>query len=209
MQKSLKPIRVVVYDCDGVLFDSRQANIAYYNNLLARFGKPPLGEDALAVVHQETVVRSLDFLFRGDARRDEALREIKTIDYKPYFRLMTMEPYLVETLRALRPGLRTAVATNRTTTIVPLLIETDLEKHFDLVVSALDVDNPKPHPESLQRVAGYFRVEPQYILFIGDSHSDQQAAESAGTLFAAYKNPSLHADFHISDHRQVLELLKN
>jgi phosphoglycolate phosphatase-like HAD superfamily hydrolase len=100
------------------------------------------------------------------------------------------------------------VATNRSTTIAPLLSETGLDQYFDLVVSALDVANPKPHPEPLQLVAEYFKVQPREILFLGDSLSDQQAATDAGVLFAAYKNPLLTADFHITDHRQVLNIIE-
>jgi len=153
------------------------------------------------------VARSLEYLFQGDPRLDEALREVKRIDYKPFLSLMTIEPHLIETLRALRPGVWTAVATNRTTTIRPLLHETGLREHFDLVVSATDVTNPKPHPEALQRVAEHFSVEERQILFIGDSPLDQQAAAGAGAIFAAYKNPDLPSDYHITDHRQVLDIL--
>ncbi|MBW2146541.1 MAG: HAD family hydrolase [Deltaproteobacteria bacterium] len=204
----MKPIRVVAYDCDGVLFDSLQANIAYYNELLARFGKPPMGEDAVNIVHHETVARSVQFLFQGDPRMNEALQVAKSLDYKPFLCMMTMEPHLVEVLQGLRTRVKIAIATNRTSTIRPLLAETGLDKYFDLVVSALDVTNPKPHPEALRMVAGHFNVEPRQVLFLGDSLSDQQAAADAGVLFAAYKNPHLTADFHITDHRQVLDILE-
>jgi phosphoglycolate phosphatase len=35
-------LRVIIFDCDGVMFDSRQANINFYNHLLARFDQPPM-----------------------------------------------------------------------------------------------------------------------------------------------------------------------
>ena len=34
--------RAVILDCDGVMFDSREANRAYYNAVLSHFGRPPL-----------------------------------------------------------------------------------------------------------------------------------------------------------------------
>ena len=34
-------IKLVAFDCDGVLFDSQQANIAFYNTILAHFDRPP------------------------------------------------------------------------------------------------------------------------------------------------------------------------
>ena len=37
-------ISLVIFDCDGVLFDSAGANVAYYNAVLERLGRPPLDE---------------------------------------------------------------------------------------------------------------------------------------------------------------------
>ncbi len=33
--------QVIIYDCDGVLIDSRESNRAFYNHILARFGLAP------------------------------------------------------------------------------------------------------------------------------------------------------------------------
>ncbi|HEX9949261.1 MAG TPA: HAD hydrolase-like protein, partial [Thermodesulfobacteriota bacterium] len=35
-------IKVIIFDCDGVLFDSKEANIAFYNQILSQFNLPPL-----------------------------------------------------------------------------------------------------------------------------------------------------------------------
>ena len=48
-------IKLVAFDCDGVLFDSRQANIAFYNDILARFEQPRMDLEAEDFVHSHTV----------------------------------------------------------------------------------------------------------------------------------------------------------
>ena len=58
-------IKLVAFDCDGVLFDSRQANIAFYNTILARFDQPPMSPEAEDYVHSHTVWESLDYIFSG------------------------------------------------------------------------------------------------------------------------------------------------
>ena len=35
-------INGIIFDCDGVLFESRKANLAYYNAVLSQFGEPPV-----------------------------------------------------------------------------------------------------------------------------------------------------------------------
>ena len=32
----------IIFDCDGVMVDSRDVNIGYYNLLLREVGKPPI-----------------------------------------------------------------------------------------------------------------------------------------------------------------------
>ncbi len=40
----MPPFKGVIFDCDGVMFESRQANIAYYNDILSFFGEEPVLE---------------------------------------------------------------------------------------------------------------------------------------------------------------------
>jgi phosphoglycolate phosphatase-like HAD superfamily hydrolase len=65
-----------------------------------------------------------------------------------------------------------------------------------MVVTAADVKNPKPHPEALIKIMDRFSLNPDQILFIGDSMYDQQAAKAAGTVFAAFRQPQLEADLY-------------
>jgi phosphoglycolate phosphatase-like HAD superfamily hydrolase len=51
----MKNLRVVAFDCDGVLFDTAEANRAYYNHILAHFGRPPMDRQQLLFVHTHTL----------------------------------------------------------------------------------------------------------------------------------------------------------
>ncbi len=35
-------LRAIVFDCDGVLFDSKEANVKFYSHILERVGLPPV-----------------------------------------------------------------------------------------------------------------------------------------------------------------------
>ena len=73
-------LKVIIFDCDGVMFDSRQANIAFYNTILARFEKPRLTDDALDVVHMSTAEESINYLFRDDPHLQNAQKYRKEVD---------------------------------------------------------------------------------------------------------------------------------
>jgi HAD superfamily hydrolase (TIGR01509 family) len=200
-------IEVVAFDCDGVLFDTAQANRIYYSQLLQHFGRPALTEEQFRFVHMHTVHESMAYLFPDEKILKAAHVYRQTMDYQQYLSYLRVEPQLVSVLEKLRPLLKTAIATNRTDTIEQLLAKFDLDGYFDLVVTASDVKRPKPHPEALLKISGHFRLEPHQVLYIGDSAVDEQAARSAGMPLVAYRNRELSAEFHIDGLGELEKLL--
>jgi phosphoglycolate phosphatase len=200
--------QVIIYDCDGVLIDSRESNRAFYNHILARFGLSPLSEEQLEVVHVSTAQGAIDYLFRGYPGLEEAQAYQRTINNDPFLALLRLEPHIREVLTQLRPGYRTAIATNRGKSLPIVLKTLGIADCFDLTISAYDVSRPKPHPEGLLRILTHFRTEPEAALYIGDAALDQGVAATVGVPFAAYKNPGLKARYHLRDHRDLLEILK-
>ena len=78
---------------------------------------------------------------------------------------------------------------------------------FDMVVTALDVKNPKPHPESIEKIIQKFNLNKEEAVFVGDSEVDQQAAKSAGIKFISYKNREIPNDAFIDDHLALLNIV--
>lgn len=206
---NLDLIRVVIFDCDGVMFDSRAANVAYYNKILQHFQKPTLDEGDSDLIHMYTSEASVRYLFRHDLRLPEALEYRKRLSYHEFIPLMQMEPHLKEVLHALHQRCCLAVATNRTHTIHTILRLFDLEQHFDFVVCSLDVRNPKPDAEIMCKILDYFQITASEALYIGDTQVDQEVAARSGIRFIAYKNSSLSASCHMNDLREVLCLVPN
>jgi phosphoglycolate phosphatase len=206
--KLAEKISCVIFDCDGVMFDSRQANIHYYNQLLAHFGLPPMTEDKVAFIHMHTADESVSYIFRGTPYVEEAQKYRLRMDYFPFIKDMIVEPGLRELLQALRPHFGLAVATNRSNTIGDVLERFGLTEFFDIVVSSLDVKNPKPHPEAIFKILDFFGIEPDKCVYVGDSEVDYEVCQAAGVPFIAYKNKALNADIHLESLVEVKELLE-
>jgi phosphoglycolate phosphatase len=200
--------KIIIYDCDGVLIDSRESNRAFYNHILARFGLPPLTETQLKVVHVLTAPGAIDFLFQGHPSRSEAQAYQKTINNDPFLPLIRLEPHIREVLRRLRPDYLTAIVTNRGKSLPLVLNNLKINDLFDLTVSASDVSRPKPDPEGLIKILQHFQLPPEAALYIGDSALDQEVAAAAGVPFAAYKNLGLEAGYHLNTHLDLLPILK-
>jgi len=205
---NVREIRAVILDCDGVMFDTAAVNRIYYNRILHHLGKAEMTDEEFAYAHMHTAEESLSRLFPDPAEYGAAQDFRKIMPYGDFIPYMAPEPYLKPLLKRLRPGYKTAIATNRTDTMPRVLAEFGLKEDFDMVVTALDVENPKPHPEELLKILDHFRLSPVQALYVGDTQLDELAAKAAGVVFAAFKNPDLSADFHISGLREIADILE-
>jgi phosphoglycolate phosphatase len=203
----------VIYDCDGVLFDSLDQNKRLYNHIALSIGRGPLTDSEALYCHAHTLRESIRHIFSNDeAGEERALAFWKSIDFTDFIVYLKMEPHLIETLRTLKDrGIKTAISTNRTTTMEYIMEQFDLNRYFDMVVTALpkDVKNPKPHPESVEKILNALNVDGGRALYVGDSEVDRQTARSSGVTFIAYKNPDLEADGFMDDHLGLLAFLSD
>ncbi len=202
-------VKAVIYDCDGVMFDSFEANLAFYDRIMAELGKPPLDRrdtTLMKILHTQASRDVLRYIFPDEVAWKAAIGCIPAADYSNLVPLMRMEEGLRGTLETLAPHLDLAVCTNRAKTMELVLKSFDLERYFGIVMTALDVANPKPHPEPLLKVLAHFRITPEEALFVGDSEVDRQAAQAAGVPFVAYK-ADLPAFARIDRHSEILQLV--
>lgn len=202
-------IRCVIYDCDGVLLDSLEANRRFYNNFRTALGRPPLSPEELIFVHTHTVHEAIHFIFReNQSLVKPALELFFRVDPEESIPYLKLEPNLLSTLRILRKkGILRAISTSRSTNMKPIMKRFHLEPYFDLIITALDVQNPKPHPESIERILQTLSLRKEEAILVGDSEIDRQAAGSAGVKFIAYKNKEIMADAFIEDHLAILNFL--
>ncbi len=184
--------RAVIFDCDGVMFESRQANLAYYNRILEQFSQPPVLPEQKERAHLCHTASSAVVLktLLGEENLAAALAYAAALDYREFIPLMEQEPHLVEIFEHLTAHYPLAVATNRGYSIRAILAHFDLNNYFSAVVTCHDVAAPKPAPDMLLLTAEQLNVTPGECLFVGDSVLDRQAADAAGMPFIGYGDGS-------------------
>jgi HAD superfamily hydrolase (TIGR01509 family) len=177
-------IELVIFDADGVLFDSDESNVAYYNWIFEKIGEAPLDrdEEIAAISYAATDV------FKGRARDDaDKLKQMhelaRTMDSSPFFKLLRphleLRPYMLELKKRFKLGL----ATNRSATVPALIEHLGLGGIFDAIASARDRVRPKPAPDIINLCLERAGVSANRAVYVGDSQIDRLAAEAAGTHF--------------------------
>jgi len=200
-------LKLVIFDCDGVMFDSRYANREYYNHLLEKFGQPLMDRQGEDYVHSHNVMDAVNYIFRKNTQLITEVHNYRqTVDYTPFLEYMMIEPDLKDFLDFLRPKYHTAISTNRSTTMPAVMHMHDLEPFFDIVVTALDVQKPKPHAEALIRILDHFGLSAADAVYIGDSIVDREHTEGVDMRLISFKNPDLPAEFHVNSFVEIPNL---
>lgn len=96
-------------------------------------------------------------------------------------------PYTIEMLDTLRAnGYATALVTSKVNpTAQRALDRTGMAGKFDVVITADDVEHPKPHPQPLLKALEILKVAPEESIYVGDSLFDVDAAQRANVTMVA------------------------
>lgn len=141
-------LKLLVFDCDGVLFDSKLSNINFYNYILKKIGRPPLTLEEIEFIHMHSVDECMEYILRNYPEKLELAKKIqKETSYQLFFKYITLEEGLIDFLNWAKKYFYLAICTNRTTSAYSLLEYFNLKNYFDFVMTASLV--PKNDPLAL------------------------------------------------------------
>ena len=167
-----------IYDLDGTLFNTRNGNRKFYESVLGR----AMSEDEAQYCFTHSMPSSVRFLFGEDA--DAVLQEIARRGVGEMVDGAVPEKNAIETVRKLKgDGHRVALNSNRTTAVKCLLDRWGMADCFDMVVTSLEVENPKPDPEGAYKIMSVLGRDAVYV---GDSDIDRRTALASGCRFIEY-----------------------
>jgi HAD superfamily hydrolase (TIGR01509 family) len=203
-------IELVTFDCDGVLFHSEAANIAFYNAVLEQAGEPPLSDTGEAACHALASAQLFEKYYGDRPRLLAKIREVaQATNYAPFFSLMKPKSDLHDVLGRLHARYKIAMATNRGKTVEQLLDHFDLRPYFDLAVGVYDVERPKPYPDMLLKCIEHFGVSPAAAVYLGDQESDRESARAARMNFVAMGPAIAQSALRVQELLEFESLLPN
>lgn len=201
-------IKVVIFDCDGVLIHSWNSTCYYFNRIRKEVGLPPMNQKEKEYAFIHSVEETLDWFIPKELR-EKAAESKKGITARDLLPRLTLEPGIDDLLFALEArGIKMAVDTNGGHEAREILESLDILKYFHLVTTADDVDRPKPFRDGVDLILKTLGATREESVFIGDSMVDQKTAAESGLTFWAYANPELNAKMHIRDFASLKALLE-
>jgi pyrophosphatase PpaX len=195
-------IKAVIFDIDGVLIDSLEANFRFYNQILEKFGRKPITFKGYMKLYGSSMKGFFRLFFPEKSEKEiNEMAEYGVNAYRRFFRYVKLNPNVVKTLEILEKSHKLGIVTSRITTEVLEFFK--IRKYFSAEVTYGDVKNRKPHPEPILLALKRLRVRPEEALYIGDNLSDFQAGKAAGVKVIIYRNPSVRGDYNIKDFREI------
>lgn len=211
---------LIIFDLDGTLIDSLPGLTTSINFVAEKYGKTANSD----IVRRGIGNGAGKLLMRSYAALGITGYDFETefTDYREHY-LETCEsgtvlfPDVEETLLTLKKsGYTLACATMKPHCSTLLLLKSlKIAHYFEFVMSAEEMQKPKPDPSFIFELARISGEKLSDIIMVGDSENDMIAARGAGVLgigvFGGYCEPEVLSEFAdnvLENISQVVEIIK-
>jgi phosphoglycolate phosphatase len=200
-------VRVLIFDLDGTLIDSKLDLIRSVNAMLLEMGHEQLHEDTISgyIGHgaPQLVGRALGNN-ATETEREHALKFFLAHYEEHKLDSTCAYPGVLEALEQLT-ALPMAILTNKPVRVSKRILEAlGLAKYFRAVYGGNSFETKKPDPLGAQTILREFGVASAEAILIGDSEVDVKTARNAGTLaasvnygFGTHDRAAHPADFYL------------
>lgn len=203
----LRRLSAVIFDLDGVLFDSFESNVAFYDFIMRTLGHQRVPAHLRQVVHRESIHGALRALLGDGPEYRQALEFCRGLDLTPFIKQLRLFPGVHQTLDNLGRRFRLAVATNRISSARPALEHLELGHHFETVVTPAEAGSAKPDARFMTFTLGLLGLRADQVVYVGDSAVDEHLCLNSGVALVAFRDAGLRAWTHVESMEQLSALL--
>lgn len=177
-------MEAVIFDMDGVIFDSERLVYEGWKALSVKYGFDNLDEIYMKCIGVNSVTcRQIYLDFYGEDFPYDKYRQERSDDYHARYSggRLPMKAGVEELLKYLKEtGYKIAIASSTRSALVKEQIEdAGLMKYFDVIVGGDQVKKSKPEPDIFLKAAELLVVKPENAYVIEDSYNGIRAAKSA------------------------------
>ena len=175
----------VIFDWDGTLADTRHAIVISFQKAMGEIDCPVSSEYVERRIGIGAAETFREILRSAKRQFDEKLIE-HLVDRKSQLEIeLTSQVKLFEGARELLDAVQGKVklglaSMNNRSVILHMIKAMDLEKHFQVVLTAESIFHSKPDPEIFLKTASELAVAPRRCVVLEDSIFGIKAAKSAG-----------------------------
>lgn len=191
---SMKKIKAIIFDMDGVLIEAKDWHYEALNQALELFGFSISRYDHLVTYDGLPTKKKLEMLSlerglpTGLHGFINKMKQIYTMEHvymkcKPLFN----HQFALSKLKA--EGYKLALGSNSVRITIDMMMEkADLNKYLDFTLSNQDVKKSKPDPEIYEIAIKKLKLKPEECLIVEDNQNGIKAALASGANLLAVKD---------------------
>ena len=176
--------KALIFDLDGTLADTMPVHFWAYKNILGDYGidfTPELFA-TFAGIPAVGTIQKLNELF-GTSMDPGKVGHYKEAEYEKIMHKMKPVDPVIQLVKKYHGKMPMAVGTGGYQRLAWKTMHIlGLEKYFDILVSADDVQRPKPFPDTFLKCAEMMGVEPGFCEVFEDGEPGIKAAKAAGMM---------------------------
>jgi len=172
-------IKTVIFDFDGLIFDTETYELESYQSIYKKYNVEFPLQRWYESIGTNFVFDPYEELLKNDAKlaKEEICKERTAIFDKAILEKTPRDGVIQYFEQAKELGLKIALASSSTSKWIYRFIELlNLEKFFDLILTADDVSEVKPNPELYVKVLDHFDIQPNEAVVFEDSPNGSLAA---------------------------------
>jgi pyrophosphatase PpaX len=175
-------MKAVVFDLDGTLLDVREGFFWQFQELTRLYDGAPVSKHMISAAAHGTTEQIVRTLVRNtQVPFDDICKQHQVLRLEAYKRHLKLYEGVDELLPILRNmGVKVAALTSGNGLTVTSLRQTGIHDHFDAIITAEHISNPKPHPEGLELVLKELELRPEDVVMVGDTVVDILVGRNAG-----------------------------
>jgi beta-phosphoglucomutase family hydrolase len=187
MQYDIKPgVKGLIFDLDGTLADTMPFHFKGWQIACKKFGaeidteflRKHTGSPGWIIAREIIKSNKLE----GSVTIEQIVAEKLIEFYKEQHRVKPILP-VVGIVKKYYGKLPMSVGTGGHREAVERTLEvTGLRQYFDIIITANDVENFKPHPETFLKCAELMNIQPEFVEVFEDGDLGIEAAITAGML---------------------------
>lgn len=208
--------KYILFDFDGTLIDTNELIILCLQETCKKFLNRELSEEDLNAILGKLLVDQ--FKYMSETMYEDMVEHYKQLYRQNHDKMIKEFPGAKNILMNLKKlGCKTAIVSAKGRNGIKRgLSFLGLDNYIDVIVSAYDVENSKPHPEPALKAINALGGTKDESLLVGDSPYDILCGKNAGiktvlvdwTLFPKQNILALNPDFYIKSFEELAHIVK-
>ena len=186
-------IKVIIFDLDGVLVDTKLIHFEALNSALKKYNFEEISiDDHVKIFDGLPTIEKLKLLKKNKKIPKKFFTKIQKFKQKITLKILKRKikknNKIIKIMKNLNNKYKIVVATNAVNSTLNICLnKLGIEKYVDFKLSNEDINEPKPNPEIYLRIFIRFGIYPSEALIIEDSHYGREAAISSGAKLLPIK----------------------